>query len=126
MKPSTDIIAAALDAALSPRPLNYTIAGLAAAIAHALAAEGYSILPGWNADIDQAPKDGTEVMIAYVVRDSVDGDYLNVTSAIWTAFRDSDGNQMAGTWLDRDGYVYPTATHWQPVPGSPPMPKEAP
>ena len=45
MKSSADIIAAALDAALSPRPLNYTAAGLAESVVAALEAEGYSILP---------------------------------------------------------------------------------
>lgn len=45
MKSSTDIIAAAIDAALSPRPLNYTAAGVAEKIVLALQGEGYSILP---------------------------------------------------------------------------------
>lgn len=45
MKSSTDVIATALDAALSRRPLNYTTAGLATTVIAALDAEGYSILP---------------------------------------------------------------------------------
>ncbi|HWW56396.1 MAG TPA: hypothetical protein VN047_05855 [Sphingopyxis sp.] len=45
MKSSTDIIAAALDAALSPRPLSYTSADLAKTVVIALDYCGFAIVP---------------------------------------------------------------------------------
>lgn len=45
MKSSTDVIAAALDAALSPRPLNYTTADLAKTVEIALGFCGFAIVP---------------------------------------------------------------------------------
>lgn len=45
MKTSADVIAAALDAALSPRPLSYTTADLATCVMAGLDMCGYAIVP---------------------------------------------------------------------------------
>lgn len=75
MKSSTDIIAAALDAALSPRPLNYTTAGLAATVVAALDAEGYSILPiVVDGSIILSDVDGTANDIAFPIAGWIDVD----------------------------------------------------
>ena len=56
MKSSTDIIGAAVYAALTPKPMNYTAAGIAADIVAALSAEGYLILsPAATKGIEIAP-----------------------------------------------------------------------
>jgi len=77
---------------------------------------------GWNNNLDEAPKDGTEILAAYFsdALGSVRGDYSIVRwdNGRWVA--QADGQPAIEAQSDfRTDYIEPFCTHWMPLPEPP-------